>query len=51
LRATVDLATLWRQERKREAARELLEPILSSYGNDVDAADLRAARALHARLA
>jgi adenylate cyclase len=51
LRATVDLATLWRHEKKREAARHLLAPILSSFAHDVDGVDLRAARALQARLA
>ena len=51
LRATVDLATLWRQERKREAARHVLQPVLSSFASDVDAVDLRAARELYARLA
>jgi hypothetical protein len=51
LRATVDLATLWRQERKQEAARHLLQPVLSSFADDVDAVDLRAARELYARLA
>jgi hypothetical protein len=51
LRATVDLATLWRQERKQEAARHLLQPVLSSFAEDVDAVDLQAARELYARLA
>ena len=51
LRASVDLAALWRQEGKREAARHVLQPVLSSFANDVDAVDLRAARALYARLA
>jgi DNA-binding winged helix-turn-helix (wHTH) protein/tetratricopeptide (TPR) repeat protein len=51
LRATVDLATLWRQEEKQEAARNLLQPVLTSFANDVDAVDLQAARQLYARLA
>jgi predicted ATPase len=51
LRATVDLATLWRQEGKQEAARHLLQPVLSSFGDDVDAVDLQTARELYARLA
>src|SRR5262249_50083552 len=44
LRASVDLATMWRQEKKQDAARRLLQPVLSSFADDVDAADLRAAR-------
>src|SRR5262249_11989509 len=51
LRASVDLATLWRQEKKQEAARHLLQPVLSWFASDVDAVDLRAARELYARLA
>jgi DNA-binding winged helix-turn-helix (wHTH) protein/tetratricopeptide (TPR) repeat protein len=50
LRAAVGLAMLWRQERKRDAARRLLEPILSSFATDADAFDLQTARALRARL-
>jgi predicted ATPase len=51
LRASVDLATLWRQEGKQEAARHVVEPVLSSFADEVDAVDLRAARELYARLA
>jgi predicted ATPase len=51
LRATVDLATMWRQEGKKEAASHLLQPVLSSFADDVDAVDLQAARELYARLA
>jgi DNA-binding winged helix-turn-helix (wHTH) protein/tetratricopeptide (TPR) repeat protein len=51
LRASVSLATLWRQKRKTDAARQLLEPILSSFAEEIDTPDLQAARALHARLA
>jgi len=51
LRATVDLATLWQQEEKQEAARHLLQPVLSSFADDVDGADLQAARELSSRLA
>ena len=51
LRATVDLAALWRREGKQDAARRLLHPVLSSFADDVDAVDLRTARDLYARLA
>jgi DNA-binding winged helix-turn-helix (wHTH) protein/tetratricopeptide (TPR) repeat protein len=51
LRASVSLATLWRQEKKMDTARQLLEPILSSFAGGLDAPDLQAARALQARLA
>ena len=51
LRAAVSLATAWSREKKRARARELLSPILATFPNDIDAADLRAARALRARLA
>ncbi len=51
LRASVSLAMLWRQEKKRDAARQLLDPILSSFTEGLDAPDLRAARTLQARLA
>ena len=50
LRASVSLATLWRQEKKRDAARRLLEPILSAFAEEPAAPDLHAARALQARL-
>ena len=51
LRASVSLATLWRQEKKQAGARQLLEPILSAFAEEPDASDLHAARALQARLA
>ena len=51
LRASVSLATLWRQEKKRDRARQLMEPILSSFAEGLDTPDLQAARALQARLA
>src|SRR5262245_8770128 len=51
LRAGVDLATLWRQEKKHAAARDVLQPVLSWFADDCDAVDLRAARELYARLA
>jgi DNA-binding winged helix-turn-helix (wHTH) protein/tetratricopeptide (TPR) repeat protein len=50
LRASVSLATLWRQEKKRDAARQLFEPIFSAFAAEPDAPDLYAARALQARL-
>lgn len=50
LRATVSLATLWQRQEKRAPARQLLEPILSSFPAADDAPDLRAARALRTRL-
>ena len=51
LRATVGLATLWKRKKKRTAARQLLEPVLSAFAKEVDAPDLLIARALRARLA
>ena len=51
LRATVDLATMWLREGKQEAARHVLQPVLSSFARDVDAVDLQVARQLYARLA
>jgi predicted ATPase len=51
LRAAVDLAALWRQEKKPNEARHLLQPVLSAFASDLDAVDLRAARELYARLA
>jgi len=51
LRASVDLAALWRQEGKQEAARHVLEPVLASFADEVDGVDLLAARELYARLA
>jgi predicted ATPase len=51
LRASVSLATLWRQEKKRDTARQLLAPILSAFAEELDTPDLQAARALEARLA
>jgi len=50
LRATVDLASQWLEEKKQEAARHLLQPVLSSFAHDVDTVDLRAAREVYARL-
>jgi predicted ATPase len=51
LRATVSLATLWRDGRKKDAARRLLEPVLSSFAKEPDAPELRAARAVQSALA
>jgi hypothetical protein len=51
LRAAVSLATLRRGQRRHAAARSVLEPVLSWFPDDLDAPDLRAARALRARLA
>ncbi len=51
LRATVSLAALRRRDKKLAAARELVDVVLASFPNDLDAPDLRAARALRARLA
>lgn len=50
LRAAVCLATLWRKERKQDAARRLLDVIVSSFAEGLDAPDLQAARALRAGL-
>ena len=50
LRAAVSLATLWQSERKRAAARQLLDPVLEAFAGEADASDLAAARALRARL-
>ncbi len=51
LRAVVGLARLRHDQRQHAAARRALEPVLSSFPDDLDAPDLRAARALRARLA
>ena len=45
------IVMLWGQAKKREAARQLLEPILSSFAEELDAPDLRVARLVHAQLA
>lgn len=50
LRAAVSLATLLRREKKRAAARAVLEPVLSTFSDQHDAPDLRAARILWSRL-
>ena len=50
LRAKVQLATLWRDERKSDAARRVLEPMLAAFADGADAPDLRAAREVYATL-
>jgi DNA-binding winged helix-turn-helix (wHTH) protein len=51
LRAATSLASLRGRQRKRAAARGVLDPVLASFPDDLDAPDLANARALRARLA
>jgi predicted ATPase len=46
LRASTSLARLWREQGKREEARELLGPIYSWFTEGFDAPDLKDAKAL-----
>jgi predicted ATPase len=46
LRAATSLARLWRQQGKRAAARDLLEPIYGWFTEGFETADLQEARAL-----
>ncbi len=46
LRATTSLARLWREQGKREEARELLAPVYGWFTEGFDTADLRDAKAL-----
>ena len=51
LRASTSLAQLWREQGKREEARELLGPIYSWFTEGFDAPDLKEAKALLVELA
>jgi predicted ATPase len=46
LLSATDLARLWHRRGKREAARDLLEPIYAWFTEGFDWPDLRSARAL-----
>ena len=46
LRAAMSLARLWRQQGKRDKARELLAPIYGWFTEGFDTADLQEAKAL-----
>ena len=46
LRAAISLARLWRDQRKREEARELLAPIYGWFTEGFDTLDLKEAKAL-----
>jgi predicted ATPase len=50
LRAATSLARLWRDQRKRAEARELLAPIYDWFTEGFDTADLKDAAALLAEL-
>ncbi|MBI3800206.1 MAG: AAA family ATPase, partial [Deltaproteobacteria bacterium] len=51
LRATISLARLWQQQRKKNAARQLLAEIYGWFTEGFDTADLKEAKALLANLA
>jgi predicted ATPase len=51
LRAAMSMARLWRNQRKREDARELLAPIYGWFTEGFDTRDLKDARALLGELA
>src|SRR5262249_25508476 len=51
LRAAIDLARLWRDQGKRDAARDLLRPIFDWFTEGVDTLDLQQAKALLEELA
>jgi predicted ATPase len=46
LRAAISMAQLWRDQGKREEARELLAPIYGWFTEDFDTRDLKEAKAL-----
>jgi predicted ATPase/DNA-binding winged helix-turn-helix (wHTH) protein len=46
LRTAVDLSALWADQGKRKRAQGLLQPIFGQFGEDLDTADLKAARHL-----
>jgi predicted ATPase len=46
LRASVNLARIWAEERRRAEARDLLEPVYCWFTEGFDTADLRQAKAL-----
>ena len=51
LRATTSLARLWRDQSKRDEARELLAPVYGWFTEGFDTADLKEAKALLDHLA
>jgi predicted ATPase len=51
LRAAMSIARLWRDQGKRDAARELLAPVYSWFTEGFDTLDLKEAKALLADLA
>ena len=51
LRAATSLARLWRDQGKREAARELLAPVYGWFTEGFDTRDLKEAKALLDELA
>ena len=51
LRAATSLARLWREQGRREEARELLAPLYASFTEGFDTADLKDTKALLAELA
>ena len=51
LRAATSLARLWREQGRREEARELLAPLYDWFTEGFDTADLKAAKALLDELA
>jgi predicted ATPase len=51
LRAAMSMARLWRDQSKREEARELLAPVYGWFTEGFDTLDLKEARALLAELA
>jgi predicted ATPase len=46
LRAATSLARLWREQSRKEEARELLAPIYARFTEGFETADLRTAKAL-----
>jgi predicted ATPase len=51
LRATISMARLWRDQGKRDKARELLAPVYGWFTEGFDTRDLKGAKALLAELA
>ena len=51
MRAATSLARLWREQGRREEARELLAPLYDWFTEGFDTADLKAAKALLDELA
>ena len=51
LRAAVSLARLWREQGKRDAARDLLAPVYNWFTEGFDTLDLKEAKALLEELA